>query len=54
MLSSTQIVRDKAGRVLNDQGVPVAVVHQYDRSPQLKEQYDREYIWLPDNVLRLK
>ena len=49
-----QIVRDKAGRVLNNAGAAVAVVHQYDRSNQLKEQYDREYVWLPDQVLRLK
>lgn len=47
-------MRDKAGRVLNDKGAPAAVVHQYDRSAQLKEQYDREYVWLPDHVLRLR
>lgn len=52
--SMPEVVRDKAGRVLNEKGTPAAVVHQYDRSAQLKEQYDREYVWLPDHVLRLK
>jgi hypothetical protein len=46
--------RDRAGRVLNAKGEVVAVVHQYDRSDQLKQQYARQYVWLEDNVLNLK
>ena len=29
----------------------VAVVHQYDRSDALKEQYAREYVWLDQGEL---
>ena len=46
--------RDRFGRLLNDKGAPYAIVHQYDRSDQLKAQYAREYVWLEDGVLDAK
>jgi hypothetical protein len=49
-----ELVRDRAGRVLNAAAVPYAVVHQYDRSPALKRQYAGEYVWLNDAELREK
>jgi hypothetical protein len=44
--SMPSLVRDRSGRVLNEKGVPVAAVHQYDRSPLLLEQYEKEFQWL--------
>ena len=52
--SMPKIHRDHVGRVLNDKGDVVAVVHQYDRSDQLKAQYAGEYVWLEDAQLNLK
>ncbi len=52
--SMPTLQRDHAGRVLNAKGEPAAAVHQYDRSDALKEQYDSEYLWLPDQELRRK
>ena len=52
--SMPSLVRDSAGRVLNDKGEVVAIVHQYDRSDQLKRQYAQQYVWLEDTVLHLK
>ena len=52
--SMHELHRDRTGRVLNEKGKPVAIVHQYDRSDQLKLQYSREFVWLDDNVLNLK
>ena len=46
-----RLSRDWAGRVVNDLGEVVAVVHQYDRSAPLREQYDREYVWLAESEL---
>jgi hypothetical protein len=45
------LLRDKTGRVLNTNKIPYAVVHQYDRSPLLKQQYDAEYVWLSEGEL---
>jgi hypothetical protein len=52
--SMPQITRDRAGRVLNNLGQAVAVVHQYDRSPALLAQYDREYVWVPPAQQHMK
>ena len=52
--SMLRLVRDNAGRVLNDKGVVVAIVHQWDRSDQLKAQYAAQFVWLDDSVLQLK
>lgn len=52
--SMPTVKRDKGGRVLNDLGKAVAVVHQWDRSNALKEQYAREYTWLDDGELNRK
>lgn len=41
--------RDRAGRLLNDAGAPYAVVHQYDRSAALEEQYARQFPWLAND-----
>lgn len=43
--------RDRAGRVLNELEAPYAVVHQYDRSQVLKDQYDRQFPWLGEHEL---
>jgi len=43
--------RDRAGRVVSGGGAPYAVVHQYDRSPLLKRQYEAEYVWLAEGEL---
>lgn len=48
------LTRDRSGAVLNAAHARYAVVHQYDRSAALKEQYDREYIWLPPEELHRK
>ena len=50
--SMPTLQRDFAGRVLNAKQQPVAIVHQYDRSDALKQQYDREYVWLEDESER--
>lgn len=50
--SMPTLKRDFAGRVLNAKDKPVAVVHQYDRSDALKEQYDREFVWLESEAER--
>ena len=52
--SMATIHRDRVGRVVNEKGVPYAIVHQYDRSAQLKAQYDREFVWLEGPVLDMK
>ena len=52
--SMPTLSRDRAGRVLNADGDAYAVVHQYDRSPALKRQYDGEFVWLPEGELRIK
>ncbi len=52
--SMPALARDRAGRVLNANGDAYAVVHQYDRSPALKRQYDAEYVWLPEAELGQK
>jgi len=44
--SMPQLTRDWAGRVVNNRGEVVAIVHQYDRSGALSDQYEREYVWL--------
>ncbi len=45
--------RDRFGRVVNEAREVVAVVHQYDRSDELKAQYDREFVRLsPDQLDR--
>lgn len=44
--SMPTIQRDYAGRVLNAAGQIVALVHQYDRSAALKEQYRAQFTWL--------
>jgi hypothetical protein len=49
--SMPTLTRDRAGRVLNSLGAPVAVVHQYDRSDALKAQYAREFVWLEEGEL---
>lgn len=42
--------RDRGGRVMNGAGSAVAaVVHQYDRSGLLKDQYEREFVLLGPN-----
>lgn len=43
--SMSHLSRDRAGRLLNDNGIPYALVHQYDRSALLKEQLAREFTW---------
>lgn len=45
--------RDRAGRLLNDDGKPYALVHQYDRSQALEQQYDRQFVWLSDDALTI-
>lgn len=52
--SMPSLTRDRAGRVLNVAGGVYAVVHQYDRSPALKRQYDAEYVWLGPHEVNLK
>ena len=44
--SMPAIQRDLAGRMLNTLQQPVALVHQYDRSDVLKEQYAQQFTWL--------
>ena len=44
--SMPRLVRDKAGRLLNNDRTPYAVVHQYDRSEMLTSQYSGQYPWL--------
>jgi hypothetical protein len=46
--------RDPVGRVVNEQGAVVAVVHQYDRSEALKRQYDGEFPLPPEAERNLK
>ena len=46
--SMPSVQRDAAGRVLNAQGAVVAAVHQYDRSPVLKQQYQGEFPLPPE------
>lgn len=45
--------RDRAGRLLNEDGRPYALVHQYDRSQALEQQYDRQFVWLSDDALTI-
>ena len=52
--SMPSVHRDAAGRVLNARGSVVAVVHQYDRSPALKRQYEGEFPLPPEAERRLK
>ena len=52
--SMPSVPRDLAGRVLNAQGAVVAAVHQYDRSPVLKRQYEGEYPLPPEGELNSK
>jgi hypothetical protein len=52
--SMPSLTRDRAGRVLNSEGSVYAVVHQYDRSPALKRQYDAEYVWLGPQEVNTK
>lgn len=47
--SMTTVHRNAYGQVVNQQGKPVAVVHQYDRSNDLVDQYAKEYPWIPPN-----
>lgn len=47
--SMPSVQRDPAGRVLNERGAVVAAVHQYDRSPALKRQYEGEYPLPPEH-----
>ncbi len=54
MQSMPSLQRDRLGRVLNANGNPYAVVHQYDRSNLLKLQYAAEYVWLSENELHGK
>jgi hypothetical protein len=49
--SMPTLQRDRLGRVLNQKGLPVAAVHQFDRSDALKEQYNRQYVWLEEHEL---
>ena len=44
--SMNTLTRDRAGRLLNERGVPYAIVHQYDRSKVLLDQLEREYTWM--------
>ena len=44
---SGRACRDEQLRVVNKLGDPVAVVHQWDRSPVLTEQYDLQYPYTP-------
>ena len=48
------VTRDEWGRVLNQRGEPVAVVHQYDRSPHLTKQFTGEYPLIPQEQRGLK
>jgi hypothetical protein len=52
--SMPYVRRDAAGRVVNEVGAVVAVVHQYDRSQALKRQYDGEYPLPPEHERNLK
>ncbi len=48
--SMPTLTRDRGGRVLNSKGEVAAVVHQYDRSPLLKQQYAEEYVLFPQQM----
>lgn len=52
--SMKELPRDRFGRVLNANKKVVAVVHQYDRSPELMKQYEAQFIYLPTDVLNVK
>ena len=52
--SMPRVERDAAGRVVNELGKVVAVVHQYDRSAALKRQYEGEYPLPPESERFLK
>jgi hypothetical protein len=52
--SMPSVQRDAAGRVLNAAGAVVAAVHQYDRSPALKRQYEGEFPNPPEAERSLK
>lgn len=54
MALARTVFRNRFGLVLNSKGHPYAVVHQFDRSKQLTEQYDREFQLLPDNLLNIR
>lgn len=45
--------QDRAGRLLNEDGKPYALVHQYDRSQALEQQYERQFVWLADDALTI-
>ncbi len=47
--SMPYVTRDRFGRVLNDAGEVMAVVHQWDRSEALKQQYASEYYLVNPN-----
>ena len=49
--SLPNIRRNRMGQVVNENGEVAAVVHQYDRNPELVRQFGREYTWLTDDQL---
>ena len=54
MGTTTWVVRNKFGLVLNKDDEVYSVLHQFDHSKQLKKQMDEEYQIFPKEILRLK
>lgn len=48
------IRRDRAGRMVNNKGEVVAVVHQYDRHSTMVNQLWGQYPWFSNNALSVK
>lgn len=48
------VYRNAWGQVLNSDGAVVAVVHQWDRSPELTRQYEGQYVNIPEERRRMK